>query len=203
MSTRKFVVALSFAVGLVSIAVGQTGHTAEMRRIEAYAKSVDARFKRTKTPDLVFADVADYQENKPEWRQFATPAELDKFRDSSETYSVAYNWRRSGAIVRSNFTLFSPSGDWTQYLNHYFRPDGTLAKLRSEMRTFAGNVVLIEELYFDRGGQRIGSKKTYLDLTSNKPKTKSQIAELRETYLDETAFYKTRASLPFTALLGK
>ena len=203
MSTSKFATALSLVIGLAGVAVGQTGHAAEVRRIEAYANSVDAAFKRTKTPDLVFADVADYRENKPEWREFASPAELDKFRDSSETYSVAYNWRRSGSIVRSNFTLFSPSGDWTQYLNHYFRPDGTLAKLTSEMRTFAGNVILIEELYFDRSGKRVGLKKTYLDLTSKKPKTKSQIAELRETYLDETAFYRTRSSLPFTSLLTK
>ena len=73
---------------------GQTSKSAEVKNIDAYCKTVDAVRLKGKSPELVFADVSDYNDSgkdKPNWRKFASEKTLDKFREKSETYSIAYN----------------------------------------------------------------------------------------------------------------
>ena len=118
----------------------QSTKTNTVAQIESYSKSIDQMTKRRKEPDLVIADVSDYDTEKPEWRKFKSTKELDAFRKKTETYTVAYNWRTNSKIVSSVFTVFSPSGDWAQYVTHYFRPDGSAAKVNTEMRTCASHV---------------------------------------------------------------
>lgn len=121
---------------------------------------------------IVVADTGDYENGKSDWRKFASEKDLEKHRETSETYSIAFNWKKGGKLVASHFTEFSPSGDWTQYTFHYFRPDGTLAKVESELRTFYGDWIVTRSYYIDTRGRRIKRTSKYRDLNTGKPKSR-------------------------------
>jgi hypothetical protein len=173
---------------------------ASVRQIDAYVRMVDRMMQRRKAPDLIIADVSDYETDVPEWRAFKTEKDLERFRESTETYTIANNWRQRGRIVSSFFTLFSPSGDWAQYVTHYFRLDGTAAKVIIEMRTFNGDYIVTRSMYFDTRGKLLKKAAKYLDLTTKKPKkpTPEMLDENSGFFPGE--YYKKVSSLPFYSL---
>ncbi|MBK8466494.1 MAG: hypothetical protein IPL32_11740 [Chloracidobacterium sp.] len=175
---------------------------AEVKSIDAYCKSLDAVGKKRKTPELVFADVSGLTDKTEKWRSFASEKALDKYREDSETYSIAYNWRKNGKIVVSNFTFFSGSGDWVKYVYHYFREDGTLARVESELRTFNGDYIVNRRRHFDRSGKLISKTEKYLDLTTKKPK-KPEGGGVMGDNPKKIDYYKTTGKLPFAHLLKK
>jgi len=189
---------LSFA--LLFLPVGaQTSKNAEIKRINAYVKTLDALVKRNKRPRLIFADTSDYNEGSPpKWQKFASEKSLEKFRDKTETYTVAYNWLRRGKIVQSNFTLFSPSGDWAQYDFYYFRENGTIAKIASELRTFYGDLIVLRDFYFDGKGRLLRQTIRYRDLNTKKPVKKPNDGDFQTT---DVTIYKTVRRLPFARLI--
>jgi hypothetical protein len=192
----------AFAVILLFASLGvsaQSKGSAEIRRIDALAKSTDREVN--KAIKVIVADVADFDKDKAEWKLFGSEQELEKFREKTETYTTALNWKRNGKLIATNLTLSSPSGDWSKFLFHYFRPDGSLALVRSELRTFYGDYVVKESRYFDRQGRLIRKSIKYFDLISGKPKKPTR--ELRE---DKPSFYKVdyfvnARKLPFAELI--
>lgn len=174
----------------------------EVKNIDAYCKTIDALTKRAKKPDLIFADTSDYtdQNSTPKWQRFASEKALEKFRDKTETYSIGFNWRKDGKIVASNFTNFSPSGDWAMYIFHCFRADGTLARVRSELRTFNGDYIVTQTRYFNVRGKQISKTVKYQDLTTHK--LKKPTSDFDSSFSDEDIF-KTTAKLPFAKLITK
>ncbi len=177
----------------------QTRKANEIKQINTYCKTIDAFIKRHKKPQLIFADISDYNDDsKTKWRKFASEKALEK----AETYSIAYNWRRNGKIIHSNFTLFSPSGDWVEYVYHYFREDGTLAKAEQEMRTFNGDLIVIQDFYFDRKGKLLKKSIKYLDLRTHKPiKPTKEFLANNEDFTKYKDYYKKTSKLPFAKLL--
>src|SRR5262249_40796199 len=154
--------------------------------------------KKKKEPDLVFANTADYETNDPKWQKFDSIKILDKFRESQEAYSIAYNWRSKNKLAGSNFTFFSPSGDWSQYVEHYFRPNGTTAMVKAELRTFMDDCVIKQKYYFDGRGRRIKRTLAYFDLNTNKPKHRCLGADALKF-----DYYASVIKLPFANLLEK
>ncbi len=183
-------------------AFSQTVSSSEIKTIDAYCKNIDAIQKKRKLPDLVFADTSSgYEKNeKPAWRKFASTKALDKFRDTSETYTVGYNWLKKGKIVLSDFTFSSPSGDWAEYIYSYYRDDGTLAKAKIDYRTFMGDIMVLQNLYFKKSGELLKKTVKYQDLTTHKPK---QVTEdsFDSSILKEVKYHKTTRTLPFAQLL--
>ena len=170
---------------------------AELKRIDADARRIDAFAKKNPRAKLVFADAS--TDEKPRWRRFPSEAALEKYRETQETYTIALVWRRRQSVAHAVFTRFSQSGDWAQYDSYYFRPDGSLAKLNSELRTFNGNVVIVRDFYFDRRGRRIGRRVSYRDLSTNRPVPKPD-GEFLE---NEIETYRRTKNLPFARLLPK
>ena len=194
---------LIFVVLTLSLtSTAQTKSSTELRRIAVLAKSIDRTIKQSKK--LVVADTSNVDKNKPKWQLFESEKALETFREQkSETYTIAYSWKHSGQVIASNFTLFSPSGDWTKYIFHYFRRDGSVALVRSELRTFYGEFIVKDDRYFDKRGRLIKRTRGYFDLTTAKPKRPTN--EMRE---DEPGFYrvdyfKKSADLPFAKLLAQ
>jgi hypothetical protein len=178
----------------------QVSKTATVKQINTYVRSIDKMIDRRAEPDLVIADVSDYETDKPEWQKFGSTKELDAFREKNETYTVAYNWRTKGKIVFSGLTVFSPSGDWAQYVNHYFRSDGTAAKVRTEMRSFNCDCIIIRERFFGIRGKLLKKMAKYLDLQTRKPKkpTAGMLDENSPFY--KADFYLKVSALPFYPL---
>lgn len=192
----------AFQTAIVS---AQTNKKAAIKSIDAYCKTVDSFVKRNKKPQLIFADISDYNDDsKTKWRKFASEKSLDNFREKTETYTIAFNWQKNGKLIHSNFTLFSPSGDWSQYVYHYFRTDGTLAKVESEMRTFQGDLIVLQSLYFDSKGKLLRKTIQFKDLMTKKPKkaTKEFLANNGD-FVSGVDYFKKTTKLPFAHLLKK
>lgn len=188
-----------------AIVLAQTNKKAEIKRIDAYCKTVDSFVKRNKKPQLIFADISDYNDDsKTKWRKFASEKALDNFREKTETYTIAFNWQKNGKLIHSNFTLFSPSGDWSQYVYHYFRPDGTLAKVDSNMGTFYDDMIVLQTLYFDSKGKLLRKAIQFKDLRTKKPKKPSKdFLKDSGDFVSGVDYFKKTSKLPFAQLLKK
>jgi len=195
---RKFTLVLLFLSLSPFASFAQKGSSAEAKKVDSLARSVDRMTGRRKSPDLVFADTADYEADKPKWTTFKSIEELDKFQESHEIYSIAYNWRSKGKLLATNFTFSSPSGDWAQYVDHYFGPDGSTALVKAELRTFEDDCVIKQKYYFDRKGRPFRRTVAYFDLNTNKRKKPCLGAD--ELKFD---YYRSVTALPFAELLKK
>ncbi len=181
-------------------AIAQT-KTTEIRQIDTLAKSIDARAKRPKASKLVFADVSDYEtDESAKWKKFASEKALERHREKTEAYTIAYVWLDGGKIASTNFTLFSPSGDWAKYVYSYFRPDGSLARVETDYRTFNGDFKVVRRIYFDRAGNEISRSAKILDLQSGKPK-KAPDGVMGDDP-DDADYYMTTSKLPFAHLIN-
>lgn len=196
----KLVISVAVLFALAINAFPQAKSTATVKQIDAYVRTIDGLAKRQTQPDFIVADVSDYEIDKPKWQVFKTEKELEKFREKTETYTIANNWRSKGNLVLSIFTTFSPSGDWAQYITHYFRPDGSAAKVTSELRTFYGHYIVIREVYLDMQGKSLKKSTKYLDLTTQKPKKPNADLLGDNPVLSENVFYKKVSRLPFYSL---
>ena len=202
---RFVVLSLATLCCISTTIVGQSGHKIEIKRIDAYCKSVDALIAKYKGPELVFADTAGIDDEKEKWQKFASEKALETFREKSETYTIAHNWLKNRKIVASNFTLFSASGDWTRYVYHYFREDGTLARVKSELRTFNGDFIVVRTAYFS-GGSRLIQKSEYIDVKTVDLKTREPKKHGSGVMDDDPAavdYFKNTKKLPLAHLLKK
>src|ERR1044072_7050633 len=181
-------------------AFGQTDKAAEISTIDAYTKKGDAYIKSHKAPQLVFADTASQTSTRSKWRQFDSVNALDKFREKSETYEIAYCWKLAGRITEVSTTLFSGSGDWVNYVYHYFRADGSLAKVESDFRTFYGNLIVEQEMYYNTAGKQLKKATRYRDLKTKKFKKVDPKSD--PISLSKFDIYKTVKKLPFAHLLA-
>lgn len=195
MYIRKAIICVLAGFAATVPAVAQ--RAGQIVAIDRHVASVKKITESTKQPKIVVADTAEYDAKRPSWRKFATEKALEKFREERETYTIAFNWKSGGRLVASNFTTFSPSGDWTQYTFHFFREDGSLAKVEGEMRTFYGDFIVRRTYYFSPEGRIIRSSVRYFDLVTGKPKRPADgVSEMgRWTY------YTTVSKLPFASLV--
>lgn len=116
---------------------------------------------------------------------------------------AAYALRKQRKIVIVNSTLTSESGDWVKYVYHYFRADGSLAKVKSNLNTFYGNFRFAQNIYFDRKGNVLKRTSHFSNLETNKPIVPSRDdIENNESNLKEF-YYKKISRLPFNLLLNK
>lgn len=172
------------------------------QQIDAYCKSVEKFTTAQEKAVLVFADTSGETGRKPTWRKFESVGAHEKFRESSETYEIAYAWRRQGRLVAANFTYFSESGDWAKYVNHCFRVDGSLARVSIDYRTFYGNFILLKDIYFSTRGRLLKENSKTLDLATHKPrKVGSDYLTENAGNINSVGYYKSVGKLPFANIL--
>ncbi|MEO6656251.1 MAG: hypothetical protein ABIO36_09240 [Pyrinomonadaceae bacterium] len=201
MRNLRFLLMAAFFICTATPMFAQTKPTDDVKSIDAYCKTIDVLTARRKA-SLIFADTSDYTDAKAkqEWQKFATEKALEKFRETTETYNIAYNWQKNGRIAAANFTSFSASGDWAMYIFHCFRDDGSLARAKLELRTFYGDYIVTQLRYFDRGGKVLRKSIKYQDLTTRKPKKPP--SDYNSNFSEADVFMKT-SKLPFAHLLNK
>jgi len=122
----------------------------EVAAIDAYSKELDT-FKNNKRNHALILGAEGDKPEVQKWKEFKSRhARGEAFNYILD--NVADVWMKNGKPVIAEFNFESNSGDWSQFVQYYFRDDGTLAKMRS---TFAGFMVLSE-----RGG-RIVQERIY------------------------------------------
>lgn len=166
--------------------------------VQAYVKEAREFVEKQGEPHLIFADVSDYNEGaKPVWRKYASMVDFQNAGEEAESYTVAYVWLKEGKVIGVNFTYSSPSGDWAHYAEHVFRPDGSVAEIRKELRTFMGDVIVIRTTVFDPSGKELKVSKEFLDLNTQKPVAPT------ENFQDvDVPVYKKASDLPFVSELA-
>jgi hypothetical protein len=198
----QFIACVFILAACCATAFAQPSKRAEIKRIDAYAKTLDNYAKRNKNSNLVFADVSDYDQAKSKWKKFASSKEFEKFRETTEVYDIANVWQRIGKYVLAVRTLSSPSGDWAKYVSMYFRPDGTIARSESELRTFYGELIVRQNFHFNAQGKLLRRTKEYFDLATGKPKMpEGDTIGAQKGFIDEDNYFLTTKKLPFAHLL--
>lgn len=83
-----------------------------------------------------------------------------------------------------------PGADWIKTQDYCFRPDGTLAFLKAELRTLRGGVRVEDRMTFDLNGTRLRAERIVRDL-----ETDQDVAKLHVTFKDQTTvvYRDTRA----------
>jgi hypothetical protein len=152
----------------------------------------------------IFADVS--EEVRPKagqgtWRRFASSKELKNATAGGPPNTQASVWPAvGGGVLFIELFFQSDSGDWAQYADLCYRPDGSLARTADIFNTFdAGDddrdaVSRIHTLHFDGAGQAIRSRSKLLDLKTRKP--------VKRGFVDEKEMiFMHVADLPFSDLL--
>ena len=190
---------ISLAALILSASIAMQAQSS-VRSIDSYVKRVE---RAAKSPSkLIIADTADYQADRPNWRKFTSEASLEKFRESADTFTMAFCWKIGGKIAAVKIANFTPSGDWARYTDHYFRTDGSLARVDSEMRTFDGDYIIEQSLYFNAAGRRIRRTVRYYDLRTKKPKKMTDEMKAETKGYLEFDHYKNTRKLPFARIAG-
>ncbi|HEX8747494.1 MAG TPA: hypothetical protein VF717_09865 [Pyrinomonadaceae bacterium] len=174
----------------------------DVASIEIYARGLDGYIRRNSRAARHFADTGSYvSDNAPaRWQEFRTKAALDNAWQNGSTYTSSNVWfNQTGEPVVALFTFSSPSGDWAQYMTNYYRRDGTLAKSSAELRTFMGDIIRINNRFYDDKGKLLREQTRFLDLTTRRPKRVK-----KDEFMDmEAPLYASTSALPFYRLLKK
>jgi hypothetical protein len=166
--------------------------------IDAYCDEISSGIKKDEEPDLVAADVSD---GDSEWRLFGSSEELEKFRETTETYFIAYSWLKGDVIEQTDFTIFSQSGDWVKYVSSCYRHNGSLARVGVDYRTFYGYFKMDRTIHFLENGETLADVKKYFDLKTDEPKNAEEYRGDNMAMLYQHHFMTTK-DLPYAGLLN-
>jgi hypothetical protein len=149
------VAAVVSILAFVTLIAAQTPSTAkpttkssEVAAIDAYCQELDDFKKSQRNRARILGAEVD-QTDIPKWKEFKSRRAREKefFED------VADVWMKNGKPLVAELNSETNSGDWSKFVQYYFRDDGTLAKMRT---TFAGFMVFSEH-----GGGRIVQERIY------------------------------------------
>ncbi len=166
--------------------------------IEYYAESVKDFVENEGGPHIIIADVSDYNNSEqPDWKVYSSEAEFESARETEESYTIAYIWKKDGYVAAVNFTYSSPSGDWAQYMYYAFREDGSVARINRNLRTFMDDLIVNRTYIYDENGKVLKETTEFRDLRTDKP------VKARKDFIDlDVDFYKSTSELPFAELLS-
>jgi hypothetical protein len=80
----------------------------------------------------VFAQVSPSAKSSPEWLEFVSTT---AWMRAGSPYPLALVWYKDGNAIRVTITASGHSGEQQEYADYCYRPNGNLARLRSEPRT--------------------------------------------------------------------
>ena len=178
---------------LVSPAVGARSTAAEVRQVSRYCKQVDSYVREHPSAFVNLRRGSGVNnDGDGKWRRWPKA----RAAEAVDSNGDARLWRRDGKIVFVTFLLQSGSRDWALYVSNYYRLDGTLAKIESELRTFYGNVSVERDWLYRPDGSLISFKARCFKLPGREP------AQLDDNFIDiPVPLYPTVAHLPFQSLL--
>lgn len=189
MGLRGFVYPLWALAGL-ALSGGPTG-AGEKAGIEAIRAvyGVCRSVERAAKPSKAFAVYTDENYTKaPRWVR-RRPAKAMVVEELAL-------YRRGKRIRAAKLMRTSPSGDWAQYFDYCYRADGTLAFVLAELRTFLGDVRVVDRLYYGADGRRLRKTRRIFDLKTKKRITGKRSFQARDTLIPKTTRALVRHARP-------
>ena len=191
-ATARFVTPL-LGLLLVSSPVLARTTRVEVQLIDRYCKEVD-RYVRAHPSAFVNVRQGSGVNNagNGKWRRWPKARSAEAVDSNGD----ARLWRRNGKIIFVTFLFQSGSRDWALYVNNYYRPDGTIAKIDSELRTFYGDVSVERDWLYRPDGSLVSFDARCFKLSGHEP------AQIDDNFIDKSVpLYQTVAHLPFQRLL--
>jgi hypothetical protein len=175
---------------------------AEVDNIEAYVRGVDLLVDSAGEQGgqfRVFAQLASPRSKAPGWREFADEDAVDELVKAEQPAMVvlARVFVRAGSVA----AVYASVGveDGVVWTDHYFRADGSVAKVDMRWRTLGGELQMVRERYFDAAGQLVWSWVEYVDLAAGTP-----LPKLRPGLSEpKTEIYLRVDRLPYHGLLKR
>jgi len=195
-TTIRILTSLAVLFSLSGSRLAQEAKTAspktnESASIDAYVKQVDGFRKRNDERRRLFGNVGNEQDD---WREFK--GKVAKGQTQPEDLNeAAYVWTRRGKILAVGFEFQSDSRDWGHFVTHYFRENGTLAKIHARLNTFYGDVTRIRDQYYSSNGKLLRTITRYRDIQTQKPKKQPNFQD------EPIPIYLSVRRLPFYKLL--
>ena len=92
--------------------------------------------------------------------------------------------------------LAAGSRTWAHYVSYCFRPDGSLARTSSELKTLQGRIRAVRSATYDSARKELARTEQILDLDSGEPAAEDR------SFTDETApTFWSISEVPFFDLL--
>jgi hypothetical protein len=121
-----------------------------------------------KNDALLFSAVPQNQDPaRDRWRRLTSRGEFDAAANNGN--STASVWMRNGKVELVEAVFRNQFGDSTQSVQYCFRPDGTLAQLHSELKSFHSDLRVVREFEFDDAGKQILKTSQSFNLTMGQP----------------------------------
>ena len=153
--------------------------------------------------ERILANIGPAREGgSPDWREFKTAEERSAQDTGDNRNESADVYLKEGRLVYVRFLFQSESQDWTLYVDYCFQPDGSLARVNSELRTFHGDVRVIRVVTYGSTRTVLSKKETVSDLQSGEAINEREL-KTREFVDNKAPIFWSVKDLPFNALLGR
>ncbi len=176
---RALIISFAAAFTIVPAAASEKSAIEAIRKAYGVCRAAE----RAAKPSKAFAVYTDDNYSKPPRWVKRRPAKAMVVEELAV-------FRRGKRIRAARLMRTSPSGDWAQYLSYCYRADGTLAFVLAELRSFLGDVRVVDRLYYGAGGRRLRKTRRVFDL-----KTKKRITGKRDFQERDTLILKTTRAL--------
>jgi hypothetical protein len=149
----------------------------------------------------LFALVHVTREDRGTWQEYQDHEEVELLVHASRVFDVAQVWMRKDRATAISLTLGNDSGDWAEFVEYCYRPDGTLLRSASTYNTFeiveteSEGTSIKRTRYFGPGGAQLRLREQVRDLHTRKPTPHLDVRQFPDTV------YKKLRELPFGGLL--
>lgn len=182
---RALIISFAATFSIVPAAASEKSAIEAIRKAYGVCRAAE----RAAKPSRAFAVYTDENYNKP-------PRWVKRQPAKAMVVEELVVFRRGKRIRAARLMRTSPSGDWAQYLSYCYRADGTLAFVLAELRSFLGDVRVVDRLYYAADGRRLRKTRRIFDLKTRKRITGKRDFQERDTLILKTTHALLRHARP-------
>jgi hypothetical protein len=152
----------------------------------------------------IVADVSEGvlpRKGEGKWKRFARTKDMEGVGEEGAPNTQIRVWRTPDGIAFVEAYYTSGSGDWAQFLDSCYRPDGTLARSTSIYNSFLteteeGGVRRVRVRHYDSNGKIADTTRRVENIQTGKPAPKARFGDVEEPVALRLE------DLPFWTLVG-
>lgn len=164
-------------------------------QIDKAAAAADAYAKARPGERRYFGRRDGLPQDTTPWRKYASVTEFEAAMRGTALFEIATVTIQPSKVLRVEHEISSE--DFVLYATYYYRPNGTLALIRSRLNTFHGNVSSLSKTYYDPRGAALRRVDELLDL-----ETQQKVNAAERPFMDvDRPVYLSPSELPFFHLL--
>ncbi len=154
---------------LAGVGYGQAKHTASVPEEQRRYCAEAAEFAKENPDDaLYFSAVAQNRDPaRDKWHRVPSSEALKSASAEKNSTAVVSIHGNSPQLV--DFVFQNQFGDSEEFAQYCYRPDGTLANIHSDLKSYHAGRELVRDIWFDHSGSKLVSDSQAYDLQTHKP----------------------------------